>query len=48
MSNSKHLRKGSDGNEEVKTKSKSISVLEVRFSYNMSKFTGGNIARDKE
>ena len=42
MNNSKHLRKGSDGNEEVKTKSKSISVLEViGFSYNMSKFTGG-------
>lgn len=30
MSNNKHLRKGSDsGNEEVKTKSKSISMVEV-------------------
>ena len=43
MSNSKHLRKGSDsGNEEMKMKSKSISVLEViGISYSMSKFTGG-------
>ena len=42
MSNNKHLRKGSDsGYEEVKTKSKSISMVEVTgFSYNMSKFTG--------